>query len=192
MSQHHLGMSVSPQTVEILCELVESGLSLRAAGQRVGLSVAAVYRRLAPLGDQVQRRRRRPLTPQERQAILRAARDGELSIRRISAQVGRGWHVVRRILGDKTPRLAVAYRCPVCGHRVTIQPCLICRARTSQTTTQEDGQASERRQASVRSPLAASPNVAPRSVPTLCRVPAKRQADHGDRRRPRLPASRPR
>jgi lambda repressor-like predicted transcriptional regulator len=118
-----------------LCELIESGMSLRAVGRKCGVSATTVYRRLVASGDQVDRRRRRPVTPYDRRRIRHLAMSGEVSIRRIAAAVRRSWHTVRRVVGDELPRMAVPYRCPGCGHRVNLRPCVICHAQQSQPIT---------------------------------------------------------
>lgn len=115
-----------------LIKLVERGVSLREAGRRIGVSATTVYRRLLPLGEEVNRRRRKPVTHEDRRRIVTHARNGEVSIRRIAAAVGRSWHTVHRVLASRTDlvRIAVAHRCPDCGHVIIRQPCQICYARS--------------------------------------------------------------
>ena len=111
--------------------MLEAGVSLRETGKTLGVSATTVYRRIVASGDTLERRRRRPLSSEDRARILRIANAGELSIRRIAATVGRGWHVVRRVLGSNTPRLCPPHRCPHCGYRINVQPCQVCRAKAS-------------------------------------------------------------
>ena len=144
--------------VDVLRRLVESGLSLRAAGQRVGVSATTAYRRVRSLGDGVVRRRRRPVERADRRRIVRMAEAGEVSIRRIASRVNRSWHTVRRVLDARAdlPRSIAPVRCPGCGYRIVLLPCQICHAESSKVDREakDEGKANECCDSRLWSPLA--------------------------------------
>lgn len=151
--------------VQTLRGWIEAGVSLREAGRRLGVSARTVYRRVQTMGD-FARRRRRLLTKQDRRRIVRLAEGGEVSVRRLAAQVGVSWHAVERVLDrHRLPRLAPVHRCPTCGHTIQIRPCLVCRARASrQTEAPREAQTPERGSSPLRPPLAADQQTTPRTA----------------------------
>lgn len=114
-----------------LRRLIESGVSLRETGRRLHCSARTVYRRVQAI-DGIVRRRATRLRPADRRLIVRLARAGEISVRRVATRVGVGWHTVQRVLDTEgLPRLAPVHRCPTCGHTIQLRPCMVCRARSS-------------------------------------------------------------
>ena len=123
-AQHH-----QHTDVHHMGELVSSGQSLRAIAAHMGLSPTTIYRHLVRSGDHYERRRRRPVLPQDRKQIVCLAQQGETSIRRIAVSVHRSWHTVRRIVeAEGLPRVAAPHRCHQCGYLVRLTPCVICQA----------------------------------------------------------------
>ena len=111
--------------------LVETGKTVAQAAAACGLSKAATYRRLAALGDQVDRRRGpTPTTDEECEQILDLAAEGK-SRREIARIVRRSVSTIVRVAysgqsNDGPRRLRSAKRCPDCGTRINVWPCVAC------------------------------------------------------------------
>lgn len=175
-------------------ELIQSGQSIRSAASVLGVSSTSVYRWIIRTGDQYDRRRRRPVTHEDRHAIIALARQGEVSVQRIAVQVGRSWHTVRRVVESANlPRLVPSHRCPHCGYFVRIQPCIICQAKEEAVNahkSQANAEAIEAKakgisvQQGLRPPMAAGKQAVPDTASALRRMPEAREAETGDAGRP--------
>jgi transposase len=117
-----------PSTAAV-AELIRRGLSLEAVATALTLHRSAVYRRARAAG--VKRRWTR-LTAKERQAI-RALLLADLSRREVARRTGRGLGTVARLgaamqTKNSVHRTRRPWRCPTCGARLQIRPCLRCQA----------------------------------------------------------------
>jgi predicted Zn-ribbon and HTH transcriptional regulator len=113
--------------VETIARMATQGATLRDAGAVVGVSASQACRLLLPLGDAIDRRRRRTLTSMERIQIVRISDLGEDSTRAIARRVRRSWHSVRKVLDrQRKVRFVQPHRCEVCGARIHTNLCVAC------------------------------------------------------------------
>jgi DNA invertase Pin-like site-specific DNA recombinase len=127
-----MNLSQSPSASRVV-RLIKAGATIAAAAEECGLHRSAVYRRMLACGIRTARSWA-PLTKRERQEILRLL-EADKSRREVAEITGRGLGTVARIAvqarddDSDVTRLKTAVRCPDCGNRITVRPCLICAAR---------------------------------------------------------------
>jgi len=109
-----------------IAALLAAGHSQATIAEVVGVSVATVCRRARKIATP--RRRRLPITAEERTAIKQLHREGS-SIREIARVLKRSFAAVKQVLQDTraTLRTADPWRCS-CGNLVRTDRCLICEA----------------------------------------------------------------
>lgn len=115
-----------------LCELVQSGCSIEAAGKQLGVSKSTAYKMLVTID--IPRRRFRPTTPEERSRIRTTLVRTQLSRREIGRKFQRSASTVQRLANAMvgkvdSRRLRTPRRCPLCGRSVIQWPCVACRVR---------------------------------------------------------------
>ena len=116
----------------VLAVRLSRGETLERCGRVLGLNKAAVYRTVKQLD--IERDRRTRMTDAERAEILAAIVHSNLSRRQLGRKFGRAGSTIQRLANQlrvkpRAHRMRTARRCPGCGARVAVWPCIACEAR---------------------------------------------------------------
>lgn len=107
------------------------GEGLRAAAKAAGTSKSTAQR-LAEAEQLPRRRPRKRLSPAVKKAIRRDIASARLTLRQIARLHKTSLRSVQRVGNPAvpgSPRRVRPYRCPGCGLRVELKPCMVCVAR---------------------------------------------------------------
>ncbi len=112
-----------PRFLPRLRRLLASGETLASAGQQLGISKSAAQRWIARFGMDAMGRRREAqrLTIEQTHQIISLRKRGG-SIRSIALRLEIDRKTVRRHAG----KADAVYRCPTCGGKTKVSPCLVC------------------------------------------------------------------
>ena len=115
-----------------VCDLVRRGHTIREAAAAVGISPAQAWVRVAALGDTITRRRRRPVSADEREQMI-ALVDAGLSRAEVGANLNRSKSVIQHHVAGPQQRsgprrIRSAIRCDQCGVKIIVSPCVRCAA----------------------------------------------------------------
>jgi transposase len=119
-------MDTGPKDVAIVLRLLRAGVTLRVAGQRVGVSRSTAHRWARRFGMEAERRTQPRLSDETKSAIGRMRTRG-CSIASVAVTLMVSRSSVRRY-ATNSPAPA-ALRCPCCGGLTHILPCPVCEAR---------------------------------------------------------------
>lgn len=113
--------------LRIATRMLRSGASCSTVAQRLGCHRSTIYRLRLAVGLP---RRWFPLTDTERRSICEMLLQ-DLSRREVARKTRRGLGTVSRVgtslAGQPTvKRVRRPYRCPGCGIKIVVTPCLIC------------------------------------------------------------------